>query len=170
MNAQPERIDLLRQALIFHAGAKARFDRVRAAQKAILDEVATDKWVNGQIPPGTREAEFRFEYEYHYLLVAVAQLDKAIRKLGFAGLDEDLAGPVKELREWYTHFEDPEGVAFHRFIARKEGADPSKLALSAGDSDGGGRFFKLSALAVALKKIGYHWSDFCKRLSPGAAG
>ena len=33
------------------------------------------------------------------------------------------------LRDWYTHFEDPEGGAWHDFARRHEGADPSSDAV-----------------------------------------
>ncbi len=153
MISGPDRVSLLRHALIFHAAAKAQLLRAKSAQQVMLSEVSVDKWVNGEIPSGTRDAEFRFEYEYHFLLVAAAQLDKAMRKLGFAGLDKEIGTPLKELRDWYTHFEDPKGGAFQRFIARKEGADPAKLVLMADDIEVGGQVFNLSALTAALDKI-----------------
>ena len=75
-----------------------------------------------------------------------------------------LAGPVKDLRDWYTHFEDPEGGAFQSFIAREEGADPSKLILMADDIDVGGQVFKLSELAAALDEIGSKLPAYEKRV------
>lgn len=154
MNAKPDRVDLLRLALIFHAGAVAQLERIKAAHRTMMDEVSFDKWVDGRPPAGSREAEFVFEYEYHFLLIAAAQLDKAMRKLGFAGFEKDLAGPVKDLRDWYTHFEDPEGSAFRVFLARKENADPSKLVLTTDEIDIGGGVLNLSTLEAALNKIG----------------
>jgi hypothetical protein len=46
-------------------------------------------------------------------------------KPGFTGFEKELAGPVKSCVTGYTHFEDPQGDAFHAFVARKANADPS---------------------------------------------
>jgi hypothetical protein len=154
MSAKPDRVDLLRQTLIFHAGAVAQLVRVRAAHQAMMDEVSLDKWVDGRPPTGSREAEFVFEYEYHFLLIAAAQLNKAMRQLGLDGFEQDLAGPVKDLRDWYTHFEEPQGRAFRAFIARQQSADPAKLVLTANEIDIGGGVLTLSTLQAALDEIG----------------
>lgn len=152
--AKADRIELLRLALIYYGGALTQLGRVKAAQQACLDEVTFGKWVDGRPPPGTRETEFAFESEFHFLLVACQQLDKALRRLGLAGMKKELAGPIKDLRDWYTHFEDPEGSAYHRFTARGDDADPSKLVLTADDLHIGGDVTQLSTLETALTQIG----------------
>jgi len=150
--AKLERVTLLRQAVIFHSGAMKQLDRTKTAHKAMMDEVTLDKWVNGVPPAGSREAEFTFEYEFHFLLVSAQQAQRALRKLGFAGFERGLGQTLKDLRDWYTHFEDPTGKAFESFTKR-EGADPSQLTLTedevciAGTTD-------LTTLEAALIKIG----------------
>jgi hypothetical protein len=123
-----------------------------AAHTVMMDEVALDKWVDGVPPAGSREAEFTFEYEFHFLLVAAAQTQRALRKLGFAGFEKGLSRVLKDLRDWYTHFEDPTGTAFESFTER-EGADPAQLTLTADEVHIAG-VTDLTTIEAALIKIG----------------
>jgi len=147
-------IDLFRQVLIFHAGASKQVERVRAAQEAINAELALDKWVDGRPPAVSRKAEYAFEYEFHFLLVAAAQLEKALRKLGLAGFDKDLSAPLKNLRDWYTHFEDPEGDAYGQFTGRHEGKRPDDLFISGEEVHIGGFVITLTQIEQGLVSIG----------------
>jgi hypothetical protein len=149
---KPDRVMVLRQALIFHAGATKQLERTKAAHMAMMDELTLDRWVDAKPPAGSRGAEFTFEYEFHFLLVACQQLQKALRKLGFAAFDQNLGKALKDLRDWYTHFEDPEGTAFQSFTKR-EGADPSQLTLTQDEVHIGG-VTDLTTVETALTKIG----------------
>ncbi len=162
--AKPEKLDLLRLAFIFHAGAVEQLTRMRAVQQTMMDEIAGPV-VDGDLPTGTRESEFRFEYEFHFLLIAAAQLDKTMRQLGFAGFERDVAPAVKDLRDWYTHFEDPEGQAFDSFVLLADGAHPGKLTITADEVVIGGDVLTLSTLETALSKIGTKLPKYEQRLS-----